>query len=436
MKKHFVVFGLLLVLSVSLFAGAQKEEVIPAGGVELVLVSHKIHENMLRGLTGTGRDLIQEFIDMTPEVSKVTFITAGVEEVRDKLFREASLNTTDINIGFVYTPWITSAMPDFFADLSEFEKNNPIENKEDIFSNLVAELTFNNKLYAVPLRASGQGLFYNKNLLKERGINIADIKTSEDLILAIKASAFTRPNGEAIYGITKQGLKEELPFVVGDFLRSKNGDYIDRDLKLYLSDPRVAWALDVYRDFYANNVIPKNFTAMTNADSVELFKSGKAAFTIAGPGYLANYTGACVLKADDFVFVNLPSSEEVSTQYPVSPTVTFQWAIAIPKNAKYKNLAWDLIQYVTTKDAILQTVFSGNEPVRESVFSNQQYLASQPFPTQQRNIFTYGRPLFPGFDEYPEFISILGEEMQNAVLGNKTSKQALSDAETKIQNLF
>jgi len=401
-----------------------------------VAISHKIHENILRGLTGTGRDLVQEFIDKTPEVSKVTFITMGVEEVRDKLFREASLKSTDVNIGFVYTPWITSAMPDFFASLSDFELAKPLENKDDFFTNLIDELTIDGNLYAVPLRASGQGLFFNKNILKERGIAIEDIKTSEDLIAAIKRCTFTRPSGEVVYGITKQGLREELPFVVGDFLRSKNGDYIDRDLQLHLSDPRVAWALDVYRDFYASGSVPKNFTAMTNADSVEIFKSGKAAFTVAGPGYLANYTTDSSLTEDDIGFVNFPPSREIAQTFMVSPTITFQWAIAIPKNAKYKDLVWDFVQYVTTEDAILQTVFSGNEPVRESVFHNDEYIASVAYPQQQRNIFEYGRPLFPGFDQYPEFISILGEEMQQAVLGTKTSVQALSDAEKKIKDLF
>jgi len=436
MTKRVLVLILTALSIFSISAAAKQEETIPAGGVELVIVSHKVHQNILMGLTGKGRDLIKEFVDKTPEVSKVTFITMGVEEVRDKLFREASLNTTDVNIGFLYTPWITNSLPDFFADLTQFEKILPLDNKGDIFANLMNELTIGGKLYAIPLRASGQGLFFNKNILKEKGIDIESIKTSEDLIAAIKALSFVRPNGERIYGITKQGLKEELPFVVGDFLRSKNGDYIDRDLKLHLDDPRVAWALDVYRDFYAAGCIPKNFTAMTNADSVELFKSGKAAFTIAGPGYLSNYTGTGGLKAEDVGFINLPPSKEIAATTPASPTITFQWAIAIPKNAKYKELSWKLIQHVTKAESILQTVLSGNEPVRESVFSASQYLANAPFPRQQKNIFAYGRPLFPGFDKYPEFISILGEEMQNAVLGAKTSARAMADAQSRIKQLF
>ena len=258
MKKVILIVIVMLLMPFALIARGRTEEVIPEGGVELVLVSHKIHENILRGLTGTGRDLIQEFIDKTPQVSKVTFITAGVAEVRDKLFREASLNTTDVNIGFVYTPWITSAMPDFFTSLTDFEKQKPIENRDDIFENLMNELTIGGNLYAVPIRASGQGLFYNKNILKERGIQIENIRTIEDLIVAIKACSFVRASGERIYGISKQGVKEDLPFVVGDFLRSKNGDYIDRDLNLFLDDPKVIWALQVYADFYASGSIPPN----------------------------------------------------------------------------------------------------------------------------------------------------------------------------------
>jgi multiple sugar transport system substrate-binding protein len=120
----------------------------------------------------------------------------------------------------------------------------------------------------------------------------------------------------------------------------------------------------------------------------------------------------------------------------VAPGRTFQWAFVVPKGCQHKDLAWEFIRFMCSKEGILNMSLSGNEPIRNSTFQDQQYIAKQPLLIQQQNIFKYGRPLFRGFDNYTEANSILGGEIQKAVMGQKTAQQAMADAERQIKPLL
>jgi multiple sugar transport system substrate-binding protein len=286
------------------------------------------------------------------------------------------------------------------------------------------------------MRASGQGLYYNKKILAERGINRPP-ETVEELIDAIKRCSFTRASGEDVYGLVKQGIREELPFVLGDFIRAKDGDFITAKYEPRFSDPRVIEVLNLFREFMTLKALPPNFLALEDKDAIELFKRNRGAFTMAGPGHLVRFIGADGLSADDVGFMNFPVSSQTRSAYPVAgPAVTFQWAFVIPKGAQHKDLAWEFIRFMTSKEGVLNMSLSGNEPFRNSTFQDPLYISRAPYLTQQLNIFKYGRPLFRGFDNFPEARDILGEEIQQAVSGSKNAGQAMADAERKIVPLL
>ncbi len=229
--------------------------------------------------------------------------------------------------------------------IDSYLASSPIEDYDDIFKNLREELIFKNKSYGVPMRASGQGLYYNKKILKERGI-LNPPTTLEELIEDVIKCSFTRENGEEVYGLVKQGIKEEIQFVVGDWLRAKNGDYITADFESKLRDPKVIEALKLFRRFMEAKAIPPNFTAIENKDTVEFFKQNRGAFTVAGPGYLVQYISAGGLSKEDIGFMNFPVSKEIKAEYPVAgPTIIFQWAFVIPKGAKNKELSWESLNH-------------------------------------------------------------------------------------------
>ncbi len=74
--------------------------------------------------------------------------------------------------------------------------------------------------------------------------------------------------------------------------------------------------------------------------------------------------------------------------------------------------------------------------MRKSVYGLAEYRNKVHFVDVTANIFKYGHKLFPGFDNFAEVRDIIGEEIQRAVLGEKSAQQAMADAQKKAAPLL
>ncbi len=408
----------------------------PAAPVELVVLSHKVHQDAMVGKQDGGKNLLAEFIAKNPHVKDVKFITAGTPEVHDRLFREASLPKTEIDVAFIYSPYISPDVPSFFLPLDDYLAKKPLEDPADMIQSFWGELTFNGKKYAVPMRSGGQSfLFYNKKILAERGITPP--KTLEDLVEGIKKAAFTRPNGERIYGYAKQGNKAEIAFSMGVFVRAMGGEFITRDFRSNLMSPEVLTSLRIYRELAAAGVLPDNFTALTNADTLSLFQNGRVAFYTAGPDYLTRLSKPGVVEARDIGFMNIPPlRKDLAKWGGASPTATFQWAMCIPNGSQRKDAAWDFVRFMSSKDAVLNMALSGNGPIRTSTFEDPKYKSRAPYLDGMLVMLKYGSPMFPAFENFTQVNDLIGEQIQQVVLGRKTAEQAMKEAEAAIGGLL
>jgi ABC-type glycerol-3-phosphate transport system substrate-binding protein len=246
-----------------------------------------------------------------------------------------------------------------------------------------------------------------------------------------------RPNGDEVYGYAKQGRKSEVPFTIGNWIRTKDGDLIDENLNLTLTDPRMIEAIELMKRFFDDKVLPPNFTALANKDVIDLIKARRVTFGMTGPDYGTRFVGEDGLTWDEVGYISTPPSETIKSQFPeASPTLTFQWAFVVPGNAKDVRMSWNFIRHMSSKDGVLNQGLSGNNPVRASVYDMPEYREGVRFVEVIRNIFKYGRKLFPGFDSFTEVRDIIGEEIQKAVLGEKSAQAAMEDATRKAQPII
>jgi multiple sugar transport system substrate-binding protein len=272
--------------------------------------------------------------------------------------------------------------------------------------------------------------------LKNRGIS-DKFDVFEDVVAAIYKTTFTRPNGDVVHGFAKQGRKSEVPFSVGMFFRTKGAEWLDENMKPTFTDPRVLEAINLYKDLFEKKVLPSNFTALANKDVIDLIKAKRVAFTLYGPDYSTRFVGEDGLTWDDVGFMNQPAAREYKSQYPdAAPTLTFQWAFVVPKNAKNVEMSWNFLRHISSKDGVLNQALSGNNPVRASVYDMPEYRDKVHFVDVIANVFKYGHKLFPGFDNFAEVRDTIGEEIQRAVLGEKSAKQAMEDAQKKAAPLL
>ncbi|MBM0205425.1 extracellular solute-binding protein [Micromonospora sp. STR1s_5] len=144
---------------------------VAAEETTLTVISHKVHENVARGLVPgtTGGDIAGEWAKR--KGVKLNWITANIEPMHDRLFRELSLRETSIDLAFVINKFSTPKISRLLEPLDDWQKKAPIEAFDKIPSNLLVAVKYNGQLTAVPFRHATTGLFYNTALLKERGLD-------------------------------------------------------------------------------------------------------------------------------------------------------------------------------------------------------------------------------------------------------------------------
>lgn len=440
MRKRFsYVFyvGLMAILLISsgvLFAQGVTAVEKPKEPIELVILSHAVHQQTMSG--NGGKDLIKEFIETHPNVKSVQFITAGTPQVGDRLFREVALPTTSIDVAFAYSPWLTPKITNFFIPIEDFTATKPLEDEDDFIDSFFEQVTFNGKRYGVPMRTSGGSfIFFNKKILAERGVQPPT--TMEELFEAIKATSFTRANGEKVYGFVQQGNKAEITYALGGFMRAMDVDLITTDYKSNLTHPDVIKIVQAFSDLYKAGALPENFTALTNADVIALFQDNRAAFTKKDPDYINRLFKAGSLEKSDIGYIQFPPQASDLTKWDgVVPQETFQWVMAVPKGSQHKEEAWDFIRFMSSKDAVINEALSGNTPPRISTFADPRYIAKVPYAAEQLEMFKMGRSMFPAFDNYTEVNDIIGEYMQEAVLGKVSAQDAMKAADARIKPLL
>lgn len=437
-RLFWAVLFVLLLSTTGVFAGGGQEGGEEEVVQEIVFICHKVHQTAIEGVEGAtgGRNLVQDFLQENPNVKSIKFLTATVPDIQDKLFRDAALAKSSLDLGVVNTEWMSPNATGLFLDLNELGKQAPLEDIEDIFPGLRADMTINGKLLGLPMRTGGDVLFFNKAILKDRGI-VENSTVIEEVIENVRKSAYTRASGEDVYGFAGQGEKTAVYVPVGDFLRAWDGDYVNREYEAVMTDPRVIQVVELFADFYKAKILPPNYTALEIADAMQLFKNGRLAYTNAPPDYVTRYTTEDGLPVEDVGFMAFPAAREYKGQYPeAAPVRLFQWAFAIPKGAQHPKATWDFVRFVDSKEGVKWMSINGNTPVRFSTLDDPSYTSKVPYADVQKQLFRYGRSMFPGFENWAQARDILGQELHRAILGEKSAEQAMADAQEAIAPLL
>ncbi len=382
----------------------------------LNVLSHKVHQTVL----GTGdADLLRDW--KKANAADIAFTTFDSNPLQDRLFREASLNETDFGVGYLIDNRPTSQIAALFEPLEAYQKQNPIEDFGDIAPGLVQGMTVGGKLIGIPVRHATQGLFYNEALLGEAGIKTPPT-TLEELVEQAKKTTFTSKAGTPATGMV---LASDLAVFPVMFARAFGGDFISGDFKLVPDRAAMESGLNVLRDMFASGSLPRSYATTTNDDQVTWLQQGRAAFTI-----LPFARNAQLNNPDQSKFpgkikaVEFPISAALKGKKPMSSVVE-AWAMAIPKNAKDKALAWSYIKEVSSKRVTVGMAVNGNGPVRVSSYSDSALMAKNPLAAVEAKVLANARGAFPPFPEAARAQQTFLEEVQLAVLGRKPVKDAV-----------
>ncbi len=272
------------------------------------------------------------------------------------------------------------------------------------------------KVYAVPRAANTLALYYNKDLLDEKGISVESLGTWSGLISA--AEALTVPGerfGLAFSAIaTEEGTFQFLPWLW------QAGADIDT-----LDTPEAASALQVWVDLVKNGYSSKDVLTMRQFEGTSTFMAKNAALVISGPWELPRIEKDAKF---NWGVRTLPVKDGVNIE--ASALGDYNWVI--PTGAKDPDASFKFIEYMTSEDVVKNAWDSGRLSARADidVLVNQWPEAFATFNEQMKSARQRGPD-----PKYGEKSRVIQKAIQQAMTEELTVEAALAEAAAAIAKI-
>ena len=416
-----------------ILAGATASVLTPrsasARTAPLQVFAHRVHKTVSVG--SQGGDATQAWSRQSGvAVEWTTFDTGPLQE---RLFREAALGETAVDVGFILNTQAVPRTAELFEPLDAYLARDPIEDVPDIFPGLVSGMKIAGKTIAMPVRHASSGLHWNEEILAERGFKKPPA-TIVELVEMAKACTYRRADGTACVGLCMPGVT--YPNVI-DIARAWDGDFVTQDYKVVADQPGMLNAIRLLRDLFQAGAFPRNFAALTTEEVATWMQQGRAAMALQSMGRNRIFNDPQKSRFADKIRTGaVPISASLKGRYAVAPAKVEFWGMAIPKNAKRKDLSWSFIKAMMTKEATLAMALNGNGPVRASTYDNANFQATVPYAGAERAVLMVARVPLPAFDEAARAGDIFKEEAEAAVLGMKTPEIAMASVVKRVKPLL
>lgn len=400
-----------------------------AAAEPLQVYAHKVMQTVATG--SQGSDITAGWSESSgTEVAWTTFDTGPLQE---RLFREASLRQTSVDVGFLLN---TQAMPrvaGLFEPLDPYMAKDGIEDPGDVFPGLMAGMRVGDALVAMPFRHASSGLHYNEAILAERGFK-GPPATMEELIEVAKACSYRPDDGPPVVGLVTPGVT--YPNVI-DIARAWDGDFITLDFEVVADQAGMLNAIRTLRELFEVRAFPRNFASISTEDVNTWMQSGRAAMCLTSMGRNRIYNDPETSRfAGRIRTVAVPASATLKGRYDVAPAKVEFWGMVIPRNSARKELAWSFIKTMLSKESTLGAALNGNGPVRRSTYDDQGLRAKVAYADEERRVLEVARVPLPAFDEAARAADIFKEEAEAAVLGMKTPEEAMTAVAERVRPLL
>ncbi|MEU7004083.1 sugar ABC transporter substrate-binding protein [Nonomuraea sp. NPDC046570] len=284
--------------------------------------------------------------------------------------------------------------------------------KQSYLPNALAALTADGRLYGVPIYQTITAPIFNKKLFADAGITEMPDTWAEVMEAAPKLAAKKTP----IFMYT--GAPEvSLNLSFYPILWSNGGTVFSPDgKKAAFNGPEGVQSLQYLLDLKKIGGLPENAVTLSNTVEGSPLTQGKVGFYHAAANISAMQLGAAI--GDDNVAVGLPIEGTKRVGFGIPG------ALILPKHAKNPEAAKKFAAYVASPEvAAGLSKESGYFPARTDAKLGELSATAKEF----EKALEYA---FPG-DAHPlarQVMALLSPEIQSALQGKKTAKQALDDA--------
>ena len=417
----------VLAAGVALALGAVA--VFPASAQTTVSVlSHKVHENVARGLVAgtTGGDVAGDWAKDNDV--NLNWVTGNIDPIHDRLGRELSLAESSVDLAFVINKFHTPRIAALLEPLDERIKAEPIEILDSIPEALKKAVTYDGKLTAIPFRHATTGLHWNKALFEEQGLERAP-ETLDELLEYARKMTYTRADGTRVTGLVMNSGDEHVAVLT--LLSAFGAHLFDENGKVVANSPEMVRGLSTMAELYEEGVLAQNYATMTIDDVITAVQNGQAAMAIDPFARYAVYNNPESSKFPGQIDVVVTPS----AVNPEGTAITEIWSMAIPANAKNKDLAYSLMRALSQKEATIRIALNANGPVDPTAYSDTRLQEKLPYTKVEAEALKIAEVIPSTFDRSVEAAAIFREESQAAVLGLKSAEDAASAMQSRIERL-
>lgn len=345
MKKFYVVLIIFLVFTLG--ACSSNDEGASADGKATIKYAYwdKNQEDMLK-------DIVKAFNKDYPNIQVKLELTPY-----DQYFTKLDAAATGGSLPDVF--WMNG--PNFVKYASN-EMLEPINNriKDDELDlspypkGLLGLYQYEDKTYALPKDYDTVGLWYNKKLFDEAGIDYPNEAWKwDDLVEAAKA--LTNPDKD-IYGIAAF-IQDAQASYFNTILA--NGGYIISEDKTEsgFDDPNTIDGIQKYYDLIHKHKVSPTHAQMETTDATSMFESGKVAMMFQASYMIPQF------KANEYT--NEHADVALLPEMQKRSNVIHGLGNVIAKNSENKDAAWKFVTFLSSEKAAVMQAESGIIPAYE-----------------------------------------------------------------------
>ncbi len=239
------------------------------------------------------------------------------------------------------------------------------------------------------------------------------------------------------YGTQYAGKDEAIVGRFYEMVVAEGGNYLDENKKPIFNSDAGQRALQWFVDLYEAKAVPAGTTSYVWDDLGQGFASGTVALNLDWPGWSGFFNDPASSKAAGNVGVAVQ---------PMGSVTRTGWSghhgFSVTNDCANKEAAASLVNFLTSEESQLTESAGGSLPTRTAVWEaniDAVRAGDDAFRTEALVAFAEGAKYafaVPPIPEWGESTNIVFPELQAAIVGDKTVKEALDDAAKAVDELM
>ncbi len=376
-------------------------------------------------LTNYFQSLITSFESQNPSI-KVKWVDVPWSAMENKILTAVSAKTP---------PDVVNLNPDFTSQLAgrnawlDLDEKVPSEVRSSYLPNIWQASTLNGKSFGIPWYLTTRLTIYNTDLLKQAGITKPPATYTE---LAQEAQQIKDKTGK--YAFFATFVPQDSGEVLESFVQM-GVTLVNAEGKAAFNSPQGKAAFEYWVYLYKKGLLPKESLTQGHRHAIDLYQSGETAFLASGPEFLKTISN------------NAPKISQASA---IASQITGDTGkknvavmnIVIPRASKQPDAAVKFALFVTNDEN--QLAFAKAANVLPSTFTAlaNSYFKEVPATatTAEKGRIISAQQmqtaevLTPKMKDFKLLQKAIYENLQAAMLGQKTVDKAVEDAAQKWDN--